>query len=72
MVSRRTTPAGQREEMIDGGEIHNYDHAADRHAPWARGPSAGRAIRRRIARVTRNQRDREARVLGYRDLGGES
>jgi hypothetical protein len=50
---------------------HDYRHDADRWVPWQRGRSAGRRIARMMRRIARDQRDRELRDDGYRDLGGE-
>ncbi len=61
----------QRAEDEAAQVIHGTAHAADRHSPHSRGPSAARAILNRMSRVTRNQRDRDDLLLGYRDLGGE-
>ncbi len=50
---------------------HGNLHACDRWQSWLRGPSAARAIARRMMRVARQQRDREARRYGYAEIGGD-
>lgn len=57
--------------MTDEHVAHGNLHPGDRWQPWTRGPSAARAMIRRMQRLTRQQRDREEISLGYRDLGGE-
>lgn len=60
-------PADERD-----GLIHNYDHAADRWPSWPGHRPPPGAILARMARVARNQQDRERRLYGYLDLGGEA
>lgn len=63
MTKIGTAPASEEDAEI----IHNYHRAEWR--PWSRGPQAADVALRQMERVARNQRDREARLLGYADLG---
>ncbi len=55
----------------DAELLHWYLHAADRWVPYSTGPGAARRISRLMSRITRNQRYRDAALVGCRDLGGE-
>lgn len=56
-------------DSTDADEVHATDHDADTWHPCSAGPVAARRIQRRMARVTRHQRDRDAHEFGYRVLG---
>lgn len=64
--------SGHTPEICDRCMAHGTLLPGDRHHPWSRGPTERRRITRRMARTRRHQLDREARQLGYIELGGEA